>query len=120
MGDPLANSDTDEKIPTHTWHENQDYVFQNYNPEFKKAKKASKEQKFDWVRWCAMNYTDEIVAEASTWQKVASHAQSNRSQVAVNIDTLNADQAFVYRAVVEHDNAWQQRTLLQAVGPCVA
>ena len=120
MGDPLANSDTDEKIPTHTWHENQDYVFQNYNPEFKKAKKASKEQKFDWVRWCAMNYTDEIVAEASTWQKVASHAQSNRSQVAVNIDTLNADQAFVYRAVVEHDNAWQQRTPLQAVGPFVA
>ena len=120
MGDPEVDSDQDEKMPSHTWHENQDYVFQNYNPQFEKAHKAAHEQNFDWKTHCATHYTDEVVAEASTWQKAASHMDSNRPSVAVDLSTLNADQAFIHSAVVGHDAAWQLRAPDCPVQPLAA
>ena len=120
MGDPEAPSDDGESMHEKTWAEDVDHVFQNINPEFTKAHQASQEANFDWVAHTANNYTDAIVAEAGKWMQGASHADGEREPVHVDPATLNADQAFIYQSVLEHDARWKRRTTHQPCQPYLA
>ena len=110
MGDPDAPSDDGEPMFEQTWQDDINHVFQNINPEFVRAHQASQASKFDWVAHTANHYSDAIVAEAGKWCQLVSHAESERVVGHVDPDSLNADQAFIYRAVLEHDAKWTQRT----------
>ena len=120
MGDPDAPSDGGESIHEKTWAEDVDHIFQNINPEFTNAHQASQEANFDWVAHTANNYTDALVAEAGKWMQVASHADGERQPIRVDPATLNADQAFIYRSVLEHDARWERRTPHQPCQPYLA
>ena len=120
MGDPDAPSDDGEPMFEQTWQDDINHVFQNINPEFARAHQASQASKFDWVAHTANHYSDAIVAEAGKWCKLVSHAESERVVGHIDPDSLNADQAFIYRAVLEHDEKWTQRTPHQPCAPFAA
>ena len=120
MGDPDAPSDDGEPMFEQTWQEDINHVFQNINPEFVRAHQASQASKFDWVAHTANHYSDAIVAEAGKWCQQVSHAELERVVGHVDPDSLNADQAFIYRAVLEHDEKWTQRTPHQPCAPFAA
>ena len=122
MGNPLLDSDTDEKVAPDKehWHENQDYIFQNLRPEFEDVQEASSQQNFDWVSHTASYYTEDIIAEAAKWQAAVSHAPSSRPPVNIKTSTLNADQMFIYNAVLEHDVRWRARSPSNVAEPFIA